>query len=37
MKPIDVNTYIDFGVQNNDKDSKLKVDDHVRISSISFL
>ena len=34
MKPVDVksNTYIDFGVENNDKDSKFKVVDHVRIS-----
>ena len=31
MKPLDVksNTYIDFGVENNDKDSKFKVEDHV--------
>ena len=34
MKPIDVKSsvYIDFGVENNDKDHKFKVDDHVRIS-----
>ena len=34
MKPIDVkrSTYIDFGVENNNKDLKLKVGDHVRIS-----
>ena len=34
MKPSDVKlcTYIDFGVENNDKDSKLEVGDLVRIS-----
>ena len=34
IKPIDVkySTYIDFGIENNDKDSKFKVGDHVRIS-----
>ena len=34
MKPVDVkdNTYIDFNKEVNDKDSKLKVGDHVRIS-----
>ena len=34
MKPIDVedNTYIDFEKEVNDKDPKLKVGDHVRIS-----
>ena len=26
------NTYIDFGVENNDDDPKFKVGDHVRIS-----
>ena len=33
MKTIDVkdNTYIDFGKKVNDKDLKVKVDDHVRI------
>ena len=33
MKPIDVkdNAYIDFGKEVNDKDSKFKVGDHVRI------
>ena len=33
-KPSDfkTNTYIDFDVENNDKDSKLKVGDPVRIS-----
>ena len=25
-------TYIDFDAVNNDKDSKIKIDDHVRIS-----
>ena len=34
MKPIDLkrNAYIDFGKEVNDKDPKLKVGDHVRIS-----
>ena len=34
MRPIDVkdNTYIDFGKEVNDNDSKFKVGDHVRIS-----
>ena len=34
MRPVDVksNTYIDFGVRNNEKDSKCKAGDHVRIS-----
>ena len=34
MKPVKVNcsTYIDFGAENNDKDSKYKVVSHVRIS-----
>ena len=34
MKPIDVkdNTYIDFGNEVNDNDSKFKVGDHVKIS-----
>ena len=34
MKPVDVkdNTYIDFGKENNNKDPKFKVGDHVRIS-----
>ena len=34
MKPIYVkrSTYIDFGVENNDKDPKFGVGDHVRIS-----
>ena len=34
LKPFDVksSTYIDFGAGNNDKDPKLKVGDHVRIS-----
>ena len=33
MKPIDVNLsmHIDYGVTNNDKDSKYKDGDHVRI------
>ena len=34
MKPVDVkdNAYIDFSKEVNDKDSKFKVGDHVRIS-----
>ena len=34
MKPVDVkdNKYIDFNKEVNDKDSKFKVGDHVRIS-----
>ena len=34
MKPVDVkdNTFIDFKIEVNDKDSKYKVGDHVRIS-----
>ena len=34
MKPADVNNnkYIDFKKEVNDKDPKLKVDDHIRIS-----
>ena len=33
MKPIDIalSVHIDYGVENNDKDSKSKVGDHVRI------
>ena len=33
MKPADAtsSTYIDFGVQNNDKDTNFKVGDHVRM------
>ena len=36
MKPIDVksSTYIDFGVENNNKDSKVKVGDHLRIKML---
>ena len=34
MKPVDVKagTYIDFGIENNEKDPKFKVGYHVRIS-----
>ena len=32
IKPADVNTYIDFGKEVNDKDPKFKVGDYVRIS-----
>ena len=33
MKPVDVKLkkHVDFGRENNDKDPKFKVDDHVRI------
>ena len=36
MESADVNsrTYIDFKVENNDKESKFQVDDHVRILNI---
>ena len=36
MKPIDVKTttYIDFDIEDNDKDPKFKVGDHVRISKL---
>ena len=29
---IKCSTYIDFGIENNDKDLKSKISDHVRIS-----
>ena len=34
MKPVDVTygTYIDFVIENDEKDPKFKVGDHVRIS-----
>ena len=34
MKPVDVksNTYIDFGIENNEIDLKFEVFDHLRIS-----
>ena len=34
MKPVNVksSTYIDFGIENNDKDPKFRVGDHLRIS-----
>ena len=36
MKPTDIklSTYIDFDVENNDKDPKFEVDDHVRITNL---
>ena len=39
MKSIDVksNTYIDFGIRNNDKDPKFEVDDHVRIPTFIII
>ena len=38
MKPVDVksSTYIDFGVENNDKYLKFEVGDHVRISKYNW-
>ena len=35
MKPTDIklSTYIDFDVENNDKDPKFEVDDQVRITN----
>ena len=32
MKPVDVtsNTYIEFGIKNDEKDSELEVDDHIK-------
>ena len=32
MKPADVESYIDFDIENNDKHPKFKVGDHVRVS-----
>ena len=34
MKPFDItsSTYIDFGIESNDKDPKFKVSDHVKMS-----
>ena len=39
MKPVDVkdNAYIDFSKEVNDKDSKFKVGDHVRISKYKYI
>ena len=38
MKPVDIksNTYINFGIENNDKGPKSKVGDHVRISKFFY-
>ena len=38
MKPVDIksDTYINFGIVNNDKGPKSKVGDHVRISKIFY-
>ena len=38
MKPVDVtlSTYIDFDVENNKKDPKFEVVDHVRISKYNI-
>ena len=34
IKPVGVtsSTYIDFGIENNDRDSEFKVGDHIKIS-----
>ena len=39
IKPANIksNTYIDFGIENIDKDSKFKVGDHIRISKYKIL
>ena len=39
IKPFDVksNTYIDFGIKNNDKDPKFKVSGHVRIPKLFII
>ena len=39
MKPIDVKsgTYIEYGVDHNDKDPKFKVDADVRISKLKSI
>ena len=39
MKPVDVksSTYIDFGIENNYKNPKFKVGDHVRISKYKYV
>ena len=39
IKPVDVksSTYIDFNVENNDKDRKFKSSDHVRISIYIYI
>ena len=39
IKPVDVksSTYIDFNVENNDKDRKFKNSDHVRISIYIYI
>ena len=39
VKHVDVksSTYIDFGVKNNEKDPKFKVQEHVSISNIKEL
>ena len=38
MKPVNVksSTYIDFGAENDDKDSKFKIFSHVKISKYNF-
>ena len=38
IKPVDVKSsaYIEFNKENNEKDPKFKVDDHVKISKYSF-
>ena len=39
MKTVDLKlkTYIDFGVEDDDKDPKFKVDEHVKISKLETL
>ena len=32
LKPVKSSAYLDFGIENNDKDPKFEVGDHVRIS-----
>ena len=32
LKPVKSSTYLDSGIENNDKDPKFEVGDHVRIS-----
>ena len=39
IKSFDVksNTYIDFGIKNNDKDPKFKISDHVRLPKLFII
>ena len=36
MKPVNSSTYIDFDVENNEKDPKFGVGDYVRIQNIKL-